>query len=153
MGVSSGLLDVDQERLELRRLDVGVAHERGERVDQVPGLGQPLEAPVQRQPDGVDLPSLDGERVDALAGEASVRWLGIASGLWATESDLADYRKEHGVRIPIALDESGELFRAFDVMQVPTAVLIGADGRFVRRNEPKDFETAATLRATINTAH
>jgi peroxiredoxin len=92
------------------------------------------------------------ERVDALAAEASVRWLGIASGLWATETDVAEYRKEYGVRIPLALDASNELFRAFDVMQVPTAVLIGADGRFVRRIELKDFETPVVLRAAVGAA-
>jgi len=90
------------------------------------------------------------ERVDALSAETSVRWLGIASGLWATEADLADYRKEHGVQIPLALDDSDKLFRAFDVMQVPTAVLIGADGRFARRIDLKDFDTAITLRAAVS---
>jgi peroxiredoxin len=92
------------------------------------------------------------EQVDALSAETSIRWLGIASGLWATEADLADYRKEHGVRIPLALDNSGELFRAFDVMQVPTALLIGPDGRLVRRLELKDFDTVITLREAVSAA-
>jgi peroxiredoxin len=87
------------------------------------------------------------ERVDALAAEKSVRWLGIASGLWATEAELADYRKEHGVRIPLALDDTGRLFRAFDVMQVPTALLIGPDGRMVRPLALNDLESPAALSA------
>jgi len=91
------------------------------------------------------------ERVDALSAETSVRWLGIASGLWATETDLADYRKEHGVRMPLVLDASGRLFRAFEVMQVPTVLLIGPDGRLERRIDPKDFETAAALHAAVDT--
>jgi peroxiredoxin len=90
------------------------------------------------------------ERVEELSAGSSVRWLGIASGLWATEADLGDYRKEHGVRIPLALDDSGKLFRAFDVMQVPTALLIGTDGRLVRRVALKDFETTAALRAAVD---
>jgi len=92
------------------------------------------------------------ERVDALSADASVRWLGIASGLWSTEADLADYRKEHGVHIPLALDDSGELFRAFDVMQVPTALLIGADGRLARRIDLEKFATPATLHAALDAA-
>ncbi len=89
------------------------------------------------------------ERVDALSAEASVRWLGIASGLWATEADLVDYRKEHSVHIPLALDDTGKLFSAFDVMQVPTALLIATDGRFVGRVDLKDFESLATLRSAV----
>lgn len=92
------------------------------------------------------------ERVDVLSAESSVRWLGIASGLWATRADLADYRQEHGVHIPLALDESGELFWAFGVMQVPTALLIGPDGRLARRLELKDFDTAITLREAVSAA-
>src|SRR5574341_1436387 len=60
------LLDVHEERLELRSLDVGVADERGEGVRQVPGLGEAVESPVQRDPDGVDLLAVDLERFDAL---------------------------------------------------------------------------------------
>ncbi len=92
------------------------------------------------------------ERVDALSADAHVRWLGIASGLWATEADLADYRKEHGVHIPLALDGSGKLFSAFDVMQVPTALLIGPEGRLARRIDLEEFATPATLHAALDAA-
>lgn len=89
------------------------------------------------------------EQVEALSAETSIRWLGIASGLWANDSDLADYRKEHGVRLPLALDDSGRLFRAFDVMQVPTALLVGPDGRLARRLGLEAFDTPASLRAAV----
>lgn len=92
------------------------------------------------------------ERVDALAAGAPVRWLGIASGLWATDADLVDYRQKTGVKIPLALDESGKLFRAFDVMHVPTALLVGADGRLLRRLDLASFESAAALRAALSDA-
>jgi len=85
------------------------------------------------------------ERVEALSAETSVRWLGIASGPWATEAGLVEYRKRHGVHLPLVLDESGALFRAFDVMQVPTALLIAPGGRLARRLELKDLETQSTL--------
>src|SRR5512139_2743812 len=56
MASSSGLLDVHEERLVLGRLDVGVAHARGERVGEVPLAGQALEAPVDGDADGLHLP-------------------------------------------------------------------------------------------------
>ncbi|MDE2220584.1 MAG: DUF3857 domain-containing protein, partial [Gammaproteobacteria bacterium] len=92
------------------------------------------------------------ERVDALAAATPVRWLGIASGLWATEADLVDYRRQHGVQIPLVLDDSGKLFRAFDVMQVPTALLISADGHLARRMLAEDFSTADALRSAVRKA-
>src|SRR5262245_26448111 len=63
---SSCLLDVHQERLELRRLRVRIADERRERVGQVAVLGHPLEAPVDGYADGVHLLAVDIERTDAL---------------------------------------------------------------------------------------
>src|SRR5512138_1624232 len=49
------LLDVDQERLELRRLRVRVRHVRRQVVREVAGLGHPDETPVDRYADRVDL--------------------------------------------------------------------------------------------------
>src|SRR5512143_1284736 len=60
------LLDVHQERLELRGLGVAVADERGERVREVAGSGLAVEPPVQRDADGVDLLAVDLERLDPL---------------------------------------------------------------------------------------
>ena len=73
------------------------------------------------------------EQADAAAQGGKVRWLGIASGLWATPDDLRDYRTKYGVKIPLVLDESGDLFRAFSVSQVPAALIADGSGRIVRR--------------------
>jgi thiol-disulfide isomerase/thioredoxin len=74
------------------------------------------------------------EQVDALAaGDGSVRWLGIASGLWATRDDLEEYRTTHAVALPLALDDSGALFRAFGIREVPVLLVADAHGRIVRR--------------------
>src|SRR5262245_56880963 len=51
MAVSLCLLDVDDERLVFRRLRVGVAHVRSQRVGQVAVLRHALEAPVDRDTD------------------------------------------------------------------------------------------------------
>jgi thiol-disulfide isomerase/thioredoxin len=73
------------------------------------------------------------EQSEAHATDAGLRWLGIASGLWASPEDLSSYREQYHVTIPLTLDASGRLFREFRVMTVPTLLLIDANGRIVRR--------------------
>jgi hypothetical protein len=74
------------------------------------------------------------EQIDSLVKRhTKVRWLGIASGLWATQRDLQSYQTEHKTVVPLALDESGEWFRAFRVMNVPTVLIADEKGRIVRR--------------------
>lgn len=85
----------------------------------------------------------------ALANDAHVRWLGIASGLWANSDDLRKYRSEYQVTIPLTLDASGEEFRAFRVNDVPTFLIADAHGRIVRRIEGKATQDAAALRAAL----
>lgn len=75
------------------------------------------------------------EQVAAMSGDKRVRWLGVASGLWASREDLAKYRDEHHIGIPLTLDESGALFRRFRVTHVPTLLLLDAQGHIVRRVE------------------
>jgi peroxiredoxin len=89
------------------------------------------------------------EQVEALRGEPEVRWLGIASGLWADKGDLRDYRKQYAVRIPLSLDESGTLFREFNVREVPAALVVDKNGRILRQIGPQDLATAAALHAAI----
>jgi peroxiredoxin len=86
-------------------------------------------------------------QVAALARTPGVRWLGIASGLWAERDDLAHYRDQHHLRIPLALDASGVLFHRFGVMHVPTVLVVGAGGKLVRRSEGADPALAAELHA------
>ena len=69
----------------------------------------------------------------AHAADPGLRWLAIASGLWASPEDLASYREQYHVTIPLTLDASGRLFREFRVMTVPTLVLIDANGRIAQR--------------------
>jgi thiol-disulfide isomerase/thioredoxin len=76
------------------------------------------------------------EQVSELAQDTRVRWLGIASGLWASRDDLRHYRAEHKVGIPLTLDESGTLFRTFRVTDVPTILIADAQGKLVQRLVP-----------------
>jgi peroxiredoxin len=87
-------------------------------------------------------------QVDALAKQhPQVRWLGIASGIWATKDDLGKYQTDYKVTIPLTLDESGALFRTFRVSSVPTVIIIDTHGRIERRIEGSDPRLPAELQA------
>jgi thiol-disulfide isomerase/thioredoxin len=75
------------------------------------------------------------EQVDAVSANSSDRWLGIASGLWATPRDLLQYQADHKVSIPLTLDDSGALFRSFRVTNVPTILIADETGTITRRLE------------------
>jgi hypothetical protein len=85
------------------------------------------------------------EQVDSLAKAVPARWLGIASGLWATQDDLRAYKVQYKTKIPLALDESGVWFRSFRVMKVPTVLVADAGGTIVRRFEGFDAGLAHAL--------
>jgi peroxiredoxin len=75
------------------------------------------------------------EQLNTLADNHRVRWLGVASGLWATPQEVKDYIAEHDVSIPVTLDESGTLFRQFRVTNVPTIIVADGAGKVVQRIE------------------
>lgn len=75
------------------------------------------------------------EQLVSLGRDRRVRWVGIASGLWASDQDLRDYRNEHRVPVPLSLDRDGVLFRRFGIQRVPAVLVVGADGRLLRRIE------------------
>jgi peroxiredoxin len=87
-----------------------------------------------------------------LAADPSVRWLGIASGLWANSADLSKYRTENNVTIPLTLDASGNVFRTFRVNEVPTVLIADARGRIVRRIEASAAQDPAALRTAVDAA-
>ena len=86
----------------------------------------------------------------ALAADPRVRWLGVASGLWANSEDLRKYRAENKVTIPLTLDASGDVFRAFRVNDVPTVLIADAGGRIVRRIEGSAAQDEAALRTAVD---
>lgn len=86
----------------------------------------------------------------ALAGDPRVRWLGIASGLWANADDLRQYQSKSGVNIPLTLDASGQVFRAFRVNDVPTVLVADTNGRIVRRIDGSGGVDPKALRAAID---
>jgi hypothetical protein len=82
--------------------------------------------------------------------DVRVRWLGVASGLWATAEDLKNYQREFHISIPLTLDESGRDFRAFEVTQVPTALVVDVHGRILRKVVGDQFNVSSALRAAAS---
>ena len=91
-------------------------------------------------------------QVDALAKQhPQVRWLGIASGIWANPEDLNKYKSDYKVVIPLTLDESGALFHTFRVRNVPTVIVLDSHGKIERRIEGSDPKLTAQLQAVTLT--
>jgi peroxiredoxin len=91
------------------------------------------------------------EQVEALAKEQTkLRWLGVASGIWATKDELSDYQTHYKTAIPLTLDDSGKLFRSFRVMKVPTVLLAGADGKIIQRFEGFDAGLPSQVQALFS---
>jgi peroxiredoxin len=88
------------------------------------------------------------EQVDVLAGQnPRVRWLGIASGIWATSAELSKYQADRKVKIALTLDESGALFHQFGVMRVPTIVIIDRGGTIKSRIDGNDARLPSQLQS------
>ena len=67
------------------------------------------------------------------AAPAQASWIAIASRVWSTEDDLPAYQKKLQVEYPVALDATGEVFRQFGIKEVPTVVIVDADGTIRNR--------------------
>lgn len=85
------------------------------------------------------------QEANELAARGGVEWLGISSGLWTSREDLQDYQKTTDIHLPLALDEDDALFRAFGVRDIPSVVLLDAQGRVARVLTPQDTHLAEAL--------
>ena len=86
------------------------------------------------------------EQQNKLAASKDVEWLGIAGGLWSSEPELADYRKTSKTSLPLALDKDGAVFRAFGIRQIPSVVLLDAQGKVTRVLGPDERDLAGAIR-------
>jgi peroxiredoxin len=85
-------------------------------------------------------------QVEGLAKQhPDTRWLGVASGIWASPDDLTKYVSKYGVTIPLTLDESGTLFNSFHVRSVPTVIAINGHGVIEQRIEGNDPSLATQM--------
>jgi thiol-disulfide isomerase/thioredoxin len=85
--------------------------------------------------------------VERLASRTDATWIGVASGLWATDDDVRRYRAESKVGIPVALDADGDLFRRFGIRDVPALVVVDPTGRVAARGTGAHASLAGTLAA------
>jgi peroxiredoxin len=89
------------------------------------------------------------EEVAALSHSERVRWLGVASGLWAAPEDLKEYRDGYKITVPLTLDESGDLFRKFGVSETPTIIILNANDTVVRRINSGEVATLKQVLPTL----
>lgn len=76
-------------------------------------------------------------------------WLAVASRVWVTEADVEAYRKKFQISHPVAFDSTGEVFRRYGVKEVPTVVIVDADGTIRRRFDGFSPDLAGAL-ASLN---
>jgi len=92
------------------------------------------------------------EQVERLSKDGRARWVGIASGLWATAEDLDTYRKDNRVGIPLSLDDTGAIFRSFGVTNVPTLMIVDGKGRITKRIDHVTPELPEWLSTAVGSA-
>lgn len=73
------------------------------------------------------------EQAAQISRASRARWLGVAAGLWAQQNDLIAYRHDHGLRMPMALDQTGAFFRAYKIADVPAFVVLDSKGKIIGR--------------------
>ena len=86
------------------------------------------------------------EEVSQARRGPSIRWVGVAAGLWATQQDLSAYQRDHSLPMPVALDETGAVFRAFRISNVPAFVVLDGAGHVVARANRADQAAGAAAR-------
>jgi thiol-disulfide isomerase/thioredoxin len=73
------------------------------------------------------------QQVTQISSTSAARWIGVAAGLWASQKDLLDYQRDHSLRMPLAMDETGAFFRGYKVADVPSFVVVDGKGRIIAR--------------------
>jgi hypothetical protein len=76
----------------------------------------------------------------------------VAAGLWAQQNDLIAYRRDHKLRMPVALDQTGAFFRAYQVADVPAFVVLDRKGKVIARTNRADEANWIATKAQSNTA-
>ncbi|ARU88501.1 thioredoxin family protein [Pseudomonas sp. M30-35] len=85
------------------------------------------------------------ETVNQLSNDQNVQWVGIISGLWTKDSDVESYLDTTETAIPVLLDAEGDLHRTFGIRQIPSVVLIDADGKVAEKLGPQDTALAEAV--------
>ena len=86
------------------------------------------------------------KNAEKLARAGNIQWIGVASGIWTSESDLEDYKKTMKSILPLALDKTGSLFGRFGIRQIPSIVLIDGEGKLSRVLGPNERDIEKAIR-------
>jgi thiol-disulfide isomerase/thioredoxin len=92
------------------------------------------------------------EQVTQISRVSTARWLGVAAGLWAQQNDLIAYRHDHGLRMPMALDQTGAFFRAYKIADVPAFVVLDRKGKIIGRTNHVDEANRIATKAQSDTS-
>ncbi|WP_426340405.1 TlpA family protein disulfide reductase [Pseudoduganella sp. S-14] len=87
------------------------------------------------------------EEAEALAATPGVEWLAVASPVWSSEKEVAEFARSKKSRMAMRLDKDGALFNAFSVRQIPSIVLLDRDGRVARMMGPEERGLAQAVHA------
>jgi peroxiredoxin/quercetin dioxygenase-like cupin family protein len=83
------------------------------------------------------------------AAPAQASWMAVSSRVWVTEADVQAYQKKVQLPYPAALDATGEIFRLFGIKEVPSVVIVDADGTIRHRFDGFSPDLAGAL-ASLN---
>lgn len=87
------------------------------------------------------------EEADALAAASGVEWLAVASPVWSSEQEVAEFARSQRSRVTMRLDRDGSLFNAFGIRQIPSVVLLDRQGRVARIMGPEERGLAQAVQA------
>ncbi|MCE3261999.1 MAG: PHP-like metal-dependent phosphoesterase [Pseudoduganella sp.] len=87
------------------------------------------------------------EEAEALSATPGTAWLAVASPVWSSEKELAEFARSKKSRLPMRLDKDGVLFNAFGVRQIPSIVLLDRQGRVARVMGPDERGLAQAVQA------
>ncbi len=87
------------------------------------------------------------EEAEALAATPGVEWLAVASPVWSSDKEVAEFARSKKSRMAMRLDKDGTLFNAFSVRQIPSIVLLDRQGRVARVMGPDDRGLAQAVQA------
>jgi len=87
------------------------------------------------------------EEAESLAATPGVEWLAVASPVWSSDKEVAEFARSKKSRMPMRLDKDGSLFNAFGVRQIPSIVLLDRQGRVARVMGPEEQGLAQAVKA------
>jgi len=87
------------------------------------------------------------EEAETLAANGGIEWLAVASPVWSSDKEVAEFARSKKSRMAMRLDKDGALFNAFGVRQIPSIVLLDKQGRVTRVMGPEERGLAQAVKA------